>query len=597
MNYPSIICVSELLRTWETAILLFLTKDNTKLTLFISPFLREDGLFPSDKPKIIEDQLYEFMRFIVFLGQLKKFTKTATQDQGIQDLFSWIPNNFKITFKHYSGKFTDEFIGRIRRTQLLKLRATPDSALIIECPDISKITLDNFITGGMIYFLKTLNDEILSFNGLNDEPPNKGDGNYTEYNVNGNDSNPLQYPPPADIPAFNTQNDLNKVSSPPSIITFAKWCKDNISIIKGLDINTPVYFVSHSHIMQAFVNKVIKINDEQQPSDSFTQVFDIAKKTNSWSLFFKVDGTNFKGFRHAFSCDNRYAEKGLVKIFHRVLLGSYTNLALWGILSTAIFAQRKIPGLIQDNDPQTLKVSVGMKKETKELVGDRYDKYNMLCGLQDDRFKTSNFEITLGNCGTSSKLTLTLDNDCIKIKYRKEDGTFYPQKVILKLSKTTTPPNIGVTFFNDDSNTYRPQDNKDKENTSLLKIVSFLSGIKIPDPPSENEKNRYDELKGLTLEMTESISNFIKSDVFKKTKNNTIWAELFKPFLSEIEKNVDPNTVDLSGGGGRGLFGRRTKKMRKYKKYTKKYYTYQSRRKSRRHFQRRKRTHIRKSRK
>ena len=97
--------------------------------------------------------------------------------------------------------------------------------------------------------------------------------------------------------------------------------------------------------------------------------------------------------------------------------------------------------------------------------------------------------------------------------------------------------------------------------------------------------------------MTESISNFIKSNVFKKTENSAMWDKAFNPFLSEIEKKVIPENDDFSGGGGRGLFGRRTKKMRKYKKYTKKYYTYQSRKKSRRHFQRRKRTHRRKSRK
>jgi hypothetical protein len=580
--FPSIICVSELLRTWETAILLFLTKDNTKLTLFISPFLREDGLFPSDSPGIIEDQLYEFMRFLVFLGQLKKFTKTATQD--IQNLFSWIPDTFTITFKHYSGKFTDKYIVRIRRTQLLKLSATPDGALIIKCPDISKITLDKFVTDGMLVFLQTLNDKILDFNGLNEGQTNADNGKYTNYNKG---VAPLIYPPASKIPDFNKKNDLNNVSSPPSIITFAKWCKDNKSEISDPKTGI-VYFVSHSHIMQAFVKKVINLN--VLPDASFKGVFNIAKKTNSWSLFFKVDGTNFKGFRHAFSCDNRYAEKGLVKIFHRILLGSYTNLALWGILSTAIFAQRKIPGLIQDNLPQSLKVSVGMKKEIKELVGDKYDKYNMLCGKQDNRFKTSNFEITLSNCGTSRKLTLTLDNDCIKIKCRKEDGTFYPKKVILQLSKTT-PTSIQVKFFDDDSNTYTsrdtisPPDNTSKPGnidipqtgpTSLLKIVSFLTEI-----PTDNGTDRYDELTGLTLEMTESISNFIKSDVFKKTENNAKWDNLFTPFSGEIENNVDEDDISESGGGGRRLIGRRTKKMHKYKKYTKKYYRCQLRRKSR----------------
>ena len=589
-KFPSTICVSELLRTWETAILLFLKEGNTNLTLFISPFLREDGLFPSDSPGILEDQLYEFMRFLVFLGQLKKFTKNETQD--IKDLFSWIPNSFTITFKHYSGSFTDDFIGRIRGTQLFKLNAN-NGALEIKCPSISSITLDKFITEGMLDTLQKLYDGILVANSLKDvsvkkdrivvQGSNSGEGKYTEYS---NDtSKMLTYPSPELIPEFN-DNNLNQVSSPPSIRTFAKWCKNNIDKIR--DPSGIVYFVSHSHIMQAFVKKVIKLSYE--PNDSFIAVYDKANKTNSWSLFFNVEEVKFKGFRHAFSCDNRYDKKGLVKILHRVALGSYTNLALWGILSTAIFAKRKIPGLIKDNDPQTLKVSVGMVKESKPFLADTYDKFNMLCGKMDDRFKTSNFEITLSNCGTSSKLTLTLDNDCIKIKYRQDNGTFDPKKVVLQLSKND-PRVIEVKFFKDDSNTYTPPSDKEPT-TSLLKIASFLSGTSIPARPIDDENNRYDELKALTLEMTELISNFINSDVFKKTKNNTTWADLFKPLSKEIEANINDSDSEFSGGGGRGLFGRRTKKMRKYKKYTKKYYTPQSRKKSRRI-----RKHRRKSRK
>ena len=43
-TFPSFIYVSELLRTWETAVLLFLNnKSNTNLTLYISPYLRESG--------------------------------------------------------------------------------------------------------------------------------------------------------------------------------------------------------------------------------------------------------------------------------------------------------------------------------------------------------------------------------------------------------------------------------------------------------------------------------------------------------------------------------------------------------------------------
>ena len=324
-KYPSIICVSELLRTWETAILLFLTNKNSNLTLFISPFLREKGLFPSDSPGVLEDQLYEFMRFLVFLGQLKKFTKDAPD---IKDLFSWIPNSFTITFKHYSGSFTDDFIRRIRRTQLFTLKVTDDGSLEINCPSISSITLDKFITQDMLITLQELYTGILDVNALKDV---NEEGEYTKYS--NNTSTTLTYPDPEPIPAFN-DNNLNKVSSPPSITTFAKWCSNNIQKLINPNSNI-VYFVSHSHIMQEFVKKVIKLNDD--PDGSFTGVYDKANKTNSWSLFFNVKGVNFKGFRHAFSCDNRYDKKGLRKILHRIFLGSYTNLALWGILSTAIF--------------------------------------------------------------------------------------------------------------------------------------------------------------------------------------------------------------------------------------------------------------------
>jgi hypothetical protein len=588
-TFPSVICVSELLRTWETAILLFLNNKNRLLTLFISPFLREDGWFPSDSPGILEDQLYEFMRFLVFLGQLKKFTKDA-ESEDIKKLFSEIPDNFTITFKHYAGSFTPEILMRIRRTQLLILKVT-DGALEINCPDISKITMDKFITSGMIVFLQQLNGEILSFNDLNQAEDDSSSGKYTKYDGDTNTSSTMDliYPPASKLPKFNT-NDLNKVSSPPSIITFAEWCKVNST--KVTDRSGIVYFVSHSHVMQEFTNKVIKLNQQTNPpSDSFTDGFDLARKTNSWSLFFNVDGVKFKGFRHAFSCDNRYAEKGVKKIRLRVLRGKYTNLALWGILSTAIFANKKIPGLIEDNNPEKFKVCIGMKKETKELVGDEFDKYNMLCGKIDDRFKTGNFEITLSNCGTSSKLTLTLDNDCIKIKCRQPDGTFYPQKVVLRLSKRK-PITIEVKFFKDDSNTYIPPPNKGSDTTTLLDIASFLSGIKKPPTNEDDDDNILGELEGLTLEMNEAISNFINSDVFKKTKNNATWDQLFGVMSKEVNSIIKQDNVDFSGGRGCGLVRRSTKKMRKYKKYTKKYYRCRLRRKSRRV-----RKHRRKSRK
>jgi hypothetical protein len=574
-KFPSTICVSELLRTWETAILLFLSLKTTLLTLFISPFLREDGKLPSDIPNYLQDQIYEFMRFLVFLGQLKKFTETATED--IQDLFSWIPDNFTIRFKHYAGSFTQEFISGIQKIKMFKL-SIRDGALEIECDISSKsISLDAFVVDGMLPALKELFGKILEINGLNDDESNSGDGKYKKFNDNIEPQ--LKYPDPFPIPRFD-KTDLNKVSSPPSIRTFADWCKSNLTHIQ--DSRGIVYFVSHSHIMQSFVKDIIKMNGQDTPTDSFMENYNIAKKTNSWSLFFNVDGVKFKGFRHAFSCDNRYQAKGFFQFFRRWRAGNYTNLALWGILSTAKFAEQKIPGLLRDTNPCRLKVSIGMKKEPKELVTDKYDKYNMLCGTRDDRVKMGNFEITMDNCGTSSKLTLTRDKDCIKIKFRKNDGTFDPKKVVLQLSKNN-PRGIEVKFFKDDSNTYIPPPDE-VPTTSLLKIISFLTGIPIPVKSNNDEDDSYDELKGLTLEMTEAISNFIKSDEFtrneshKDAENPKTWDDIFAPFYQEILDNT-ADVIGLQGGGE-----------------TKKYYTHQSRKKSRRHFQRRKKTHRRKSR-
>ena len=71
-TFPNFIYVSELLRTWETAVLLFLNGKIIELTLFISPFLRETGIFTSDNPGDLKEQFKEFIRFISFLRFLKK---------------------------------------------------------------------------------------------------------------------------------------------------------------------------------------------------------------------------------------------------------------------------------------------------------------------------------------------------------------------------------------------------------------------------------------------------------------------------------------------------------------------------------------------
>jgi hypothetical protein len=173
--------------------------------------------------------------------------------------------------------------------------------------------------------------------------------------------------------------------------------------------------------MKSFVKGVIKSSSLPPFVSKFNKVFERAQETNTWSVFFNEDqdqhGLQYKGFRHAYSCDNRYKEKSKLKLNERWDAGEYTNLALWGILSTLTFANNKLSQLI---DAQTLtrprlQICYGMNKESKEFLSDAYDGVNLVCGLKDARLSTGSFMVDFGNCGTSHFGTFTMDKDCIKL--------------------------------------------------------------------------------------------------------------------------------------------------------------------------------------
>jgi hypothetical protein len=127
ISLPNFIYVSELLRTWETAVLLFLSLLNTILTLYISPFLRETGLypFPSDNPGELKEQVKEFVRFIAFLRELKK--------SNINGISKLIPEKFSIILKHFGGNFTHEHIASIGNSEGIELSISRDGGIQIEC--------------------------------------------------------------------------------------------------------------------------------------------------------------------------------------------------------------------------------------------------------------------------------------------------------------------------------------------------------------------------------------------------------------------------------------------------------------------------------
>ena len=638
---PSTIYVSELLRTWETAVLLFLNKQTPGkiLTLFISPFLREIGSLPSDEPRYLQGQLNEFIRFLVFLARLVKSKETGT----IPDCFKNIPTDFTINFRHFAGKFNKEFVAGIHQQgDLISCSWSGTGDISITCD--TKKSKELKLPDGT-----DLQQALTDMKSKIDIPPEKFAG------INGTDANNIYTPynaPKLNFPDITKGMDVasyirdfnlpdtadilthdrkeeerenpkfNKTSEPPSIANFVQW--HNSLYFPSDDTATTVYFVSHSGTMKSFVNGVIKSSSLPPFVSKFNKVFERAQKTNTWSVFFKKDEESqgdqdgraikskpklqFKGFRHAESCDNRYKEKGRLKHLERVAAGEYTNLALWGILSTLLFAIGKLPELISDDSitQPGLKICYGMNKESKEFLSDAYDGVNMVCGLKDARLAIGNFMVDFGNCGTSHFGTFTMDEDCIKLTSKENN-----KKVVLYLEpleqqqkhegadkKAETSYSIQARFFNNaNSNTYV----KDPPNPSNMPaIANFLSAQPFIDnthasnsnggnpimelPPTTllelfTDAKTTEQTKTLlakTVELSEAISTFIASDKFnmKLDEDKGIhrdghrpqnWAKTFKVIRDNLIEWKSVNVISQAGGTNKKIRKQPNyKTMRKY---------------------------------
>lgn len=624
---PSTIYVSELLRTWETAVLLFLNKQTPGkiLTLFISPFLREIGSLPSDEPRYLQGQLNEFIRFLVFLARLvKKSKETGT----IPDCFKNIPDVFTINFRHFAGKFNKEFVAGIHQQgDLISCLWSETGIISITCDTTkSKVPVGTDLQQALTDMKLKIDTPPEKFAGINGT---KEENKYKPY-----DAPQLKFPTTTKgldvnkyIDDFNlpdTSNPkFNKTSEPPSIANFVQW--HNSLYFPSDDTATTVYFVSHSGTMKSFVNGVIKSSPLPPFVSKFNKVFERAQKTNTWSVFFKKDKESqvdqvrraimskpklqFKGFRHAESCDNRYKEKGRLKHLERVAAGEYTNLALWGILSTLTFAIGKLPELVSDDSitQPGLKICYGMNKESKEFLSDAYDGVNMVCGLKDARLAIGNFMVDFGNCGTSHFGTFTMDEDCIKLTSKENN-----KKVVLYLepleqqqkqegAETSATYSIQARFFNNaNSNTYV----KDPPNPSNMPaIANFLSAQPfIDDTQADNSnggnpimelppttllklftdaktKEQTKTLLAKTVELSEAISTFIASDKFnmKLDEDKGIhrdghrpqnWAKTFNVIHGNLidwkSENVKP-LASAQGGTNKKLRKQPNyKTMRKY---------------------------------
>ena len=526
-SLPNFIYVSELLRTWETAVLLFLSLLNTFLTLFISPFLRESGPidFPSDKPGELKEQVKEFVRFIALLRELKK--------SNIVGMSNLIPEKFTITLKHFGGKFTGDFKNDIEKPEGVTLEIV-DGGIQIVCDFSENTGLPSHIDSSKRDTIQQMFEAIRVPTNLD----------YVPYS----DTTPeLLFPEASSVLNLGS---MYKPSTPPgSLADFVDWYNKNLQ--QNPDSNDDIVTaVSHSGTMKNFVERVIETNS--QPSQNFKKEYDIAIGTNTCSLLFKTGaGPTFNIFRHAYSCDNRNMHKGnnLERLGDS---GIYASLSLWGILSTLKFSSDKMQSLITAQgieNPPGLKIRRGMDKESDTYLADTHDSMNVLCGEQRDRMPIGNFSLSLGHCGTmEGEWGVTLDKNCIRI-ITDPKGT----KVVLYLDKKTNNV-IQARFFKsaETSTKYDSFDflNVDILNNILDKIIKHLF-------PKHLFPDNVNDILKLKKELIESIKLFINSDEVIKARWNNAFDKLYTGFqqsriLDETKcikitanKDSDNFTLDL----------------------------------------------------
>ena len=560
-SLPNFVYVSELLRTWETATLLFLSASNTNLTLHISPYLRESGPvpFPSDKPGDLKQQVREFVRFIGFLRHLKNI---------LQNIKVMIPPSFVITLKHFGGPFNMNYIRGIETPKGVELSISREGGIEVKC-NFANDTIP--VTNSPSTLLLSNAIEV------NTNP----ESNYVAYSET---ATTLKFPGAS---SGRNVGDMNTPSTPAgSLADFVKWCEDLTPKPHAEDI---VYFVAHSGTMKTYVEQIEKLSPP--PSVAFKNAYEQAVKTNTWSLFFKPNDTGaiFKGFRHAHSCDNRYMDKGAQTILTRLgEEGEYTNLSLWGILSTLKFSNKKVQSLINDSDvgSSKLKVCRGMDAEPSKYLGSTYDSVNELCGKQRDRMATNKFSIASGHCGTSDKslfFNVTLNNDCIRI-ITDPNGP----KVVLHLDKTRKA--IDARFFESAKTSTKYYSAIALDSSNIRKSLKNVIELLLPTntfsdnahADADANANVDDLIKAVKLFIDNNPSYNSWKQPFTKLGLGAVDMSELKEFAPQpaVQAPVQaPVQVPVSVNGGATKKSRRRRKCAKI--YTRRDKKYNSKRKSR----------------
>jgi hypothetical protein len=441
---PLKVYVSVLLRTWETALLLYLPflynktqpKYSQTLILEISPFLLEDKnpfdliTLNSDLPHDFAGNVNQFFNFIKLFIYLKK--QSSTLIRGIAgDSLKQIPDNFTIILVAGNDKVYLRVVDSEKIEYYLppNIPATTLNPNPITIPDKTIQNINSKIVDSIVIPSDSnLNNKYENYNGnrLTDKtPPAPPQTIYSTFPV-------LSY---EGVDFTNFEN-IGKYG--PDIFSFLKW----VIHVKSHPKNTPILFVSHSGSMRKFLKMLISnlnynytnTNQNFPPSTEFIKVCGNVRETNTWSMRFTYLGYNVTGFRHAQSCDNvyktldkptskidkakKYASYGvslgtkkLKELSDRNKLGKYTNLSLWGIFSTLVFvySNKDIISKFADTEinKSGLMILSGMGQQSKDNI-EKFGMDNELtCGDVSSRFLVSG---VVAGAGASSSNYKQIEN-------------------------------------------------------------------------------------------------------------------------------------------------------------------------------------------
>lgn len=441
-NIPLKVYVSALIRTWETALLIYLPflyndqdiEYSQTLILEVSPFLIEEGIAISDLPGKLEDNLNQFLNFIkLFTEIIYKFPKkTADKIGHILDSF---PKNFSIVLlvgesriyfniKSDTKNITYFFSENLNIPPLnqFSINMEPNTERWIEEDLVKDIQKQN-----------SQNETLYSYDSYAMDP--------TKTDILGLNRIPYSNIPVKYLFDFDS---ISSKSNKPSILSFLKWVIE----VRHHHKNDPILFVSHSGTMQGFLKVLLhacynsshnsdQVGDDPTytpniPNQKFIDTCMEAIKTNTWSIRLTYLGYNVTGFRHALSCDNieqilgeigkvgpskltellprlkflddipNFADivskaKSKIKRFNKlsdesISYSLYSNLSLWGIFSTLIFSNtnKEIISNFKDitENKNVFSVLRGMKKpDIKKEDKENYKK--ITCGDLSERFSVT----------------------------------------------------------------------------------------------------------------------------------------------------------------------------------------------------------------